>query len=313
MGALVLAGVGLAGGACAWLMAPTPETGPAPVATLGTRRDARALAGWLEGLGQTGLVRVAGELDSWRRATRAAMLLEPVRALGIDAAGVRGLIFSLCVAALVLGLVVARSAIGAVAGLGLSLAGIAAWASARERAWAAELSRQVPEAFRSLAGALAAGRTLAQAISYVGATGKGPLQREFARASLRVSCGISPTEALSELAGRTQAPGVALMVTALAVSARTGAPLQGLFMRSARLVERRFELERELAAKTAQVRLSARIVSAMPALMVAVLSLLSPDFREGLATPVGAGCVCVAAVLDAVALLIIRRLMRGVV
>ena len=306
MGALVLAGVGLAGGACAWLMAPTPVTGPAPMATLGARRAARALAGWLEGLGQTGLVRVAGELDSWRRATRAAMLLEPVRALGLDAAGVRGLIFSLCVAALVLGLLVARSAIGAVAGLGLALAGIAAWASARERAWAAELSRQVPETFRSLAGALAAGRTLAQAISYVGATGKGPLQREFARASLRVSCGISPTEALSELAGRTKAPGVALMVTALAVSARTGAPLQGLFMRSARLV-------RELAAKTAQVRLSARIVSAMPALMVAALSLLSPDFREGLATPVGAGCVCVAAVLDAVALLIIRRLMRGVV
>ena len=208
------------------------------------------------------------------------MLLEPVRALGIDAAGVRGLIFSLCVAALVLGLVVARSAIGAVAGLGLALAGIAAWASARERAWAAELSRQVPEAFRSLAGALAAGRTLAQAISYVGATGEGPLQREFARASLRVSCGISPTEALSELAGRAKAPGVALMVTALAVSARTGAPLQGLFMRSARLVERRFELERELAAKTAQVRLSARIVSAMPALMVAALPAL-PGLPRG--------------------------------
>ena len=110
----------------------------------------------------------------------------------------------------------------------------------------------------------------------------------------------------------TDAPGVELMVCALSVSARTGAPLQGLFLRSARLAERRFELERELTAKTAQVRLSARIVSALPVLLVAALVLVSPDYRAGVATPVGLGCVLVAALLDVVALSIIRRLMRSV-
>lgn len=309
MGAAMLAGVGLAAGACAWLVVP----GATPARGAAAARGRGVVAAWLERLGSTGAVITIGELDSWQRAARAAADAEPVRALGLGAAGVRGLLVALCAAATLAGLVVSGSPLGAVSGLGLALAAIPAWASTRERSRAAELARQVPEVFRSLAGALAAGNTLPQAISYVGAQGTGPLQREFARASLRVSCGASPTEALSELAGRTRAPGVALMVTALAVSARTGAPLQGLFMRSARLVERRFELERELAAKTAQVRLSARVVSAMPALMVAALSLLSPDFREGLATPGGAGCVAVAAVLDVAALVIIRRLMRGVV
>lgn len=175
-----------------------------------------------------------------------------------------------------------------------------------------ELARQVPDVFRSLAGALGAGRTLTQAISYVGSLGDGPLNREFARASLMVSCGTGATEAVGRVAKVTDAPGVELMVCALSVSARTGAPLQGLFLRSARLAERRFELERELTAKTAQVRLSARIVSALPALLMAALVLVSPDYRAGVAMPVGLGCVLVAALLDVVALSIIRRLMRSV-
>lgn len=202
--------------------------------------------------------------------------------------------------------------------VGLVVCGLAAlaagpaWAAAAKRRRADELARQVPSMFRSLAVALGAGRTLSQAVSYVGARGQGALSREFGRAALRISCGASASEALGELARRTKAPGVDLMVCALQVSARTGAPLQGLFMRSARLAERRFELERELMSKTAQVRLSARVVGVLPALLVALLALLSPDFREGLGTPVGMGSVCVAAVLDATALLVIRRLMKGV-
>ena len=46
--------------------------------------------------------------------------------------------------------------------------------------------------------------------------------------------------------------------------------------------------------------------------MVGLLSLISVDFQRGLATTAGTLCVVVALGLDAVALLIIRRLMRGV-
>ena len=204
------------------------------------------------------------------------------------------------------------SVTGLVAGVAVGAVASLAWCSAREAARRRELARQVPDVFRSLAGALGAGRTLTQAISYVGSLGDGPLNREFARASLMVSCGTGATEAVGRVAKATDAPGVELMVCALSVSARTGAPLQGLFLRSARLAERRFELERELTAKTAQVRLSARVVSALPVLLVAALVLVSPDYRAGVATPAGLGCVLVAALLDVVALSIIRRLMRSV-
>ena len=47
-------------------------------------------------------------------------------------------------------------------------------------------------------------------------------------------------------------------------SHRTGSPLRDLLARSAALVERQGEFERELEVKTAQVRLSARIVCSLP-------------------------------------------------
>ena len=114
------------------------------------------------------------------------------------------------------------------------------------------------------------------------------------------------------MAGELDAPGVGLLVCALTISQRTGSPLRGLFQRSAQLVERQQEFERTLSVRTAQVRLSVRVVCLLPLLMVGLLSLISVDFQRGLSTTAGTLCVVVALGLDAVALLIIRRLMRGV-
>lgn len=78
------------------------------------------------------------------------------------------------------------------------------------------------------------------------------------------------------------------------------------------LVERQHEIERTLSVKTAQVRLSVKVVCALPVILVGVLSLISTDFQKGLVTPIGTACVLIACALDALALMIIRRLMRGV-
>lgn len=264
----------------------------------------------LSGVGSGAPARLAGELDAVRLAVDELVRDERLAGAGRSAAlGLLGTFVGVCGLA---GLVVSLSPVGLVVGTAVGCALVPAWRAKRVRARRQELARQVPDAFRSLAGALSAGRTLPQAISYVGSLGTGPLNQEFARASLLVSCGAPATEAVEGIASRTDAPGIDLMVCALVVSARTGAPLQGLFLRSAQLVERRFELERELDAKTAQVRLSAKIVSGLPACLVALLALFSPDFRVGLATPVGAGCVGAAVVLDVAALFVIRRLMHGV-
>lgn len=170
----------------------------------------------------------------------------------------------------------------------------------------------MPGVYRTLSVALGSGQTLAQAVAYVGSHERGPAAAVFSRMSLRLRCGVGTEEAVSLLARELEAPGVDLLAAALVISHRTGSPLRELLTRSARLAERQGEFERLLQVKTAQVRLSVRIVCLLPAVMIAVLALVSPDFQEGLLTPVGLGCVGAALALDGVALLIIRRLVREV-
>lgn len=200
---------------------------------------------------------------------------------------------------------------------GTSAAAIVAGAvSARELARRRRARREVcasmPGVYRTLSVALASGQTLAQAVSYVGSHERGPVADAFTRMSLRLRCGSSTEEAVDLLARELDVPGAELLATALVISHRTGSPLRDLLMRSAVLAERQGEFERMLIVKTAQVRLSVRIVCLLPVVMIAILALISPDFQAGLLTPVGVGCVALASLLDGTALLLIRRLMSGV-
>lgn len=220
-------------------------------------------------------------------------------AVGLPAAALAGLVFS-------------ASPAGLVAALALYVAGMGALAASVERRQARELAQEMPEVFRTLASALGSGETLPQAIEYVARHGTGRAAEEFGRTSLVLTCGESVSDALEELASRLEAPGMRLLVSALDVSQRTGSPLEGLLGRSARMVERQQELERLLGVKTAQVRLSVRIVCVMPLLLVAFLAMVSPDFQAGVATPGGLASVVVALLMDCAALLVVRRLMKGV-
>lgn len=274
---------------------------------------ARRARGWLAVLARTRPARALAGTGAWGAAAEALRRHPRARpwALSVDEASC-ALALAACVAGAVGGFA-SMSWVGALVGAGGAAAGVLAWSARASQTSRTEAAREVPGVFRSLAAALGSGRTLAQAVSYVGAEGTGPVSSEFRRASMAISCGVPVTEALGALELDGGVPGMGLMVAALEVSGRTGAPLHALFLRSARLVERQEEFGRSLMAKTAQVRLSARIVSTLPAVLVGGLSVLSPDFRSGLGTAAGMGCVALAVALDACALLVIRRLMRGVV
>lgn len=210
------------------------------------------------------------------------------------------------------GWAVSRSPLGALGLMGMLGAGLVARGAAIQRKRKRELAEEMPAVFRTLAVALGSGQTLSQAIAYVGAHEKGPAAHGFYMASMRLRCGESAEAVLAALAEELQAPGMGLLVTALTISQRTGSPLKDLFQRSARLVEREQGLSRELSVKTAQVRLSARVVCLLPLMMVALLSLISPEFQSGVTTPLGMCCIGLAIAMDAVAILIMRRLMKGV-
>ena len=253
------------------------------------------------------------ESDLLARLARSWTSLIPTGRLGFviedDTARLSFLLLSSCVCCITLA-VVSLSPIGFFLGIMVPFV-IAAVRNAldcrRERHDAEEA---MPEAFTALSMSLASGHSLAQGMRFVGAHAQEPVHTEFLRVAAAIECGISATDALDDLLARVDAPGLSLVTLALKVSQRTGAPLAGLLSEAASLVGGRIELKRRLDVKTSQARMSAHMVAAMPAGMCAVLALLSADFRRGLATPAGAGAVVLGLVLNVIALVVIRRIMR---
>ena len=248
-------------------------------------------------------IRLAAEAFESRIVTHGAPMGRRVAAAWLLVCGAAGL--------LVVG-VLARTPLASLVAAVACVIGLQAHAVSHHRRRKRALSEEMPGIFRTLATAMASGSTLVQAIDYVGLHERGVANEAFVRASLRLRCGWSVDAALDSLREELQAPGVGLMATALEISQRTGSPLRELFQRSALLVEQQGEFERLLAVKTAQVRLSVRIVCLLPPLMVCLLSLISPDYLEGLRMPSGMGCLCVASLMDAAAVLLIRKIMGAV-
>ncbi len=211
-----------------------------------------------------------------------------------------------------LGFVAAQSAVGAAVLPLCALLGLQMRHAARVRNRSKCLAEEMPGILRTMANALESGQTLVQAVDYVGLHESGPAAESFSRTSLRLRCGMSIESSLEELARELDAPGVRLLVTALSISQRTGSPLRDLLRRSASLVEQQGEFERLLSVRTAQVRLSVRIVCGMPVAMVCLLTLISADFRQGVISAPGMTCLLLAAAMDGLAIVLIRRILSGV-
>ena len=74
---------------------------------------------------------------------------------------------------------------------------------------------------------------------------------------------------------------------------------------------KRQELERSLHVQTAQARLSARIVSVMPFVLVALFSLVSEGFLEPFFnSAAGVALLLVALSMQAAGVLAVRRMLR---
>jgi tight adherence protein B len=189
---------------------------------------------------------------------------------------------------------------------------VVAYARQFERKRKAALALEVPQVLRTLATALGSGLTLPQAMRHVGDVRPGELGVAFRHAAMELACGASVDEALEDLERRVVVPGIDLLIITLEVSRTTGAPLEGLLMKSARLIEAEAVQKKTLMAKTAQVRTSAKVVMTLPAVLVVLMAVISSDYRAGLLSAGGFTCLCVAALLDGVALVWMRRLMRQV-
>lgn len=137
---------------------------------------------------------------------------------------------------------------------------------------------EVPDALRSLGVCFKAGLSLMQTLRQTGTELKGPLGQLFIASSRSLETGGTVAEALSVFQSREGASELAFVAVALNVQHQAGGSVAHVLEAARESVEGEIELARSLRVQTAQAKLSARIVTLMPFALIALFSLMSPDF-----------------------------------
>jgi tight adherence protein B len=217
---------------------------------------------------------------------------------------------------------VALAVVGALLGLlatpilAVVLAAVGAWGP--YAAVARSVSRrtrhfeeQFPDILDLIAASLESGSSIQQALELVVAEVDEPAASEFGRVLAATRFGSSLVEALQEMAARLESRDVTWTVQAIIVQQRTGGRLADVLRIVSDVMRSREEIRRELAALTAEGRLSAYVLTALPIIFVAFLALVRPEYLHPLvSTALGYGMLIVSGVLLVIAYIAMRRIVR---
>lgn len=126
------------------------------------------------------------------------------------------------------------------------------------------LREQLPDCFDLMSRIIRAGQTVSQAMNAVTEEFKAPAATEFGYCYDQQNLGLPPELAYRELARRTGVLEIKIFVLALLVNRQTGGNMTGLLENLATIVRERFRTRGKIKALTAEGRLQALILLALP-------------------------------------------------
>jgi len=173
----------------------------------------------------------------------------------------------------------------------------------------AQFERQFPQALDLMARAMRAGHGFLVGMKMVSEEFPDPIGREFDKVVEEVNFGIDLPEAFKNLSGRINSQDLKFFVTSIVVQRETGGNLAEILDSLSRLIRSRFELQARVRSLSAQGRMSALVLEALPFVTGLALYFQAPDYLKLLATdPLGRMMVMAAAVLLVLGILIMRKL-----
>src|SRR5205823_13974818 len=150
-------------------------------------------------------------------------------------------------------------------GLGLTVA----WAPFFYLFWRrnqriSQFERQFPQALDLMARAMRAGHGFLVGMKMVSEEFPDPIGREFDKVVEEVNFGMDLPEAFKNLSDRIHSQDLRFFVTSIMVQRETGGNLAELVDSLSRLIRNRFELQRRVPSPSAQARMSASVLQALP-------------------------------------------------
>ena len=151
-------------------------------------------------------------------------------------------------------------------------------AGRRRAAFAAEL----PDVLLLLAGTLRAGVPLSAAIEAAAGEAGGPVAPELRRVAGETALGRPLPEALASLGERMRSEEVAWVGMAVEIHQQAGGNFAEVLDTVARTVSERRRLRREVAALTAEGRISAVVLGILPIGLAGVIAVVNPGYLASL-------------------------------
>jgi tight adherence protein B len=198
------------------------------------------------------------------------------------------------------------------AALGLALAVLPWWRVASRRNTRIErIERQFPEALDLMGRAMRAGHSFPSAVKMVADEMAEPLGRDFRLLFDEMNYGVPTNEALLHLADRVPVSDVSYFVVAVMIQRESGGNLAELLDKISVIVRDRLELLGEVRTLSAEGRLSAIILTALPFGVGLVVNIMNPEFMAVLWTdPMGLRMVGVAIFMMVLGILWMRSIIR---
>jgi tight adherence protein B len=137
-----------------------------------------------------------------------------------------------------------------------------------------------PDALTLIASSLSAGHTFLRAIQMMCEEAEGPMAEEFARVVAETRLGDPLVDALEHMSARLDIRDVEWVVQAIRIQQTVGGKLADLLHTLADFIRAREEVRREVLVLTAEGRISAYILGAVPILLGLYLQVSNPEYLK---------------------------------
>jgi tight adherence protein B len=175
----------------------------------------------------------------------------------------------------------------------------------------ATFSQQLPYIADFMRSTLRAGHPLARGLQMAAENAPEPMATELRLAIEQMRYGASLPEALDTMFKRVPEESLGFFVAAVRVQAQVGSSLAEILDRVADAIRSRQRLQQQIKTLTAQARMSGLMVGAMPFILLAVFTLLRPDYTGVLFyDPTGNKLLEAAIAMDLIALFAINRMVQ---
>jgi tight adherence protein B len=137
---------------------------------------------------------------------------------------------------------------------------------------------QLPEAIDTIVRSLRAGHTISMAISTVSKHLPDPIGAEFRLTAAEMAFGLDLETAMINFYERVGQPDLSLLSLAVTIQSKTGGNLAEILSNMARVVRERMKLRMKVRALSAESRVSAYILTALPPLVFGILLIIAPGY-----------------------------------